>query len=83
MSRRNSAVVDRDRQVVRTTGGVYVAPGHWAARMVHSFRRWAGESMVETWCGLRVDVQEGGALTTDLITCLSCGQASWMAAREN
>lgn len=81
MTSRRGAVVDRDHQVVRTTGGVYVRPGHWAARMVHAFHRWTGETTLATWCDLTVDLSEGGALTTDLISCLQCAEASWRHLR--
>lgn len=72
---------DRDRQVARTTGGVYVKAGHWASRTVHSFHRYTGETTLLTWCDLTVDLSEGGALTTDLIGCLQCSEASWRALR--
>jgi hypothetical protein len=76
------AVSDRDREVVRTTGGVYVPPGHWAASSVHSFHRWTGQTTLVTWCGIDVDLEDGARLTSDLITCLACGQASWQALRK-
>lgn len=72
---------DRDRHVVKTTGGVYLLPGHWASVSVHSFHHWTGETTLVTWCGIEMDQEAGARLTPDLITCLSCGQASWKALR--
>jgi hypothetical protein len=82
MTSRRAAVVDRDHQVVRTTGGVYVRPGHWAAKTVHSFYRWTGATTLQTWCGIDVDLEDKARLTPDLITCVSCAEASWQALRK-
>lgn len=72
----------RDRETARKVGGVLVAPGHWAAATVHAFRQWTGEKTLATWCGVDVDLSQGGAQTTDTITCVSCAQASLLAFRE-
>lgn len=75
-------VMDRDHQTVRTACGVRMQPTHWANRTVHSFRTWTGEHMLVTWCGLDADLESGARQTTDTITCLACGQASWEVARR-
>lgn len=74
---RKSAVVDRDHEAVRTSGGVYVNPTHWASRSVHAFRRWTGPTTVVVWCGLTVDLSQAARLTSDLISCLQCSESSW------
>jgi hypothetical protein len=61
--------------------GVRVRPGHWASFTVHAFRRWTGEQVLVTWCDLTVDLREGGALTTNTISCQGCAEASWQAVR--
>lgn len=81
-SARGGTVVDPDRQVVRTSGGVYVNPGHWAARLVHAFRHWTGQTTLLVWCGITVDLEEGARLTGDTISCQQCSQASWVALRS-
>ena len=73
----------RDHETTRTVGGVRTATGHWSAKTVHAFHRWTGDTTLETHCGLTVDLAEGGAQTTDMISCLQCGQASWGAFRGN
>lgn len=70
-----------DRVTARTTAGVRVAPGHWASRLVHAFRRWTGPTSLLTWCDLEVSV-ESGALTTDTATCQQCSEASWQSIRR-
>ena len=72
----------RDRETVRKACGVRVNPEHWASAMVHAFRTWTGEHELETWCGLAVDLSDGGTLTSDLITCLQCPSASLQAFRR-
>jgi hypothetical protein len=69
-----------DRVTARATAGVRMAPGHWASRMIHAFRRWDGPLIV-TWCDLEVHA-DGGALTTDRIDCQQCSEASWQAIRR-
>lgn len=71
-----------DRVTARSTAGVRVSPGHWASRMVHAFRRWAGGDTVLTWCDVTVNVRTTGALTTDRIDCQQCSEASWQAIRR-
>jgi hypothetical protein len=68
---------ERNKQTARTAAGVRVKDGHWASKTVHAFREWTGESDLTTWCGLDVDLSDGGRHTTDIITCLQCGEASW------
>lgn len=70
-----------DRVTARTTAGVRVAPGHWASRLVHAFRRWVDATTLLTWCDLEVST-ESGALTTDRIDCQQCSEASWQAIRR-
>lgn len=69
----------RDRETARTVAGVRVDPYHWASVNVHAMKTWVGDSEIETWCSLRVDVANGGAQTTDLINCSGCATASWRA----
>lgn len=54
---------------------------------MHAFRRFVGVTSVETWCGVQADMvrdyasaepNTGVKLTTDVITCLQCPQASLM-----
>ena len=71
----------RDHETSRRASGVRVNPTHWANAAVHAFHRWTGETELLTWCGLTVNLADGGAHTRDLITCLQCGQASLRAAR--
>jgi hypothetical protein len=71
----------RDRETARKIAGVMVAPGHWAARTVHAFRRWIDDKTLVTWCGISVDLTNGGAQTMNLITCVQCPQASLAAFR--
>lgn len=72
----------RDAATVKKQCGVRVNPTHWAARAVHSFRTWTGETALVTWCGINVDLADGGAQTTDTITCLQCAQASYTAVLD-
>lgn len=72
----------RNRETVRGACGVRVNPEHWASVNVHAFRRWTGDSTVMTWCGLTADSSDGARLTTDLISCSACAQASIKAFRE-
>jgi len=76
-----SVATERDRQTVKAVCGVRTNPGHWANTVVHSFRRWLDDHTVETWCDLTVDLADGARQTTDLISCLACGQGSWRAFR--
>lgn len=76
------SVADRDRQTVRTACGVRTDPTHWASATVHAHRTWTGEATILTWCGLDVDLSAGARQTTDLVSCLSCGRASWLAFRD-
>lgn len=69
------------RSTARSTAGVRIAPGHWASRLTHAFRRWIADGVLLTWCDLEVRT-ENGALTTETITCLSCSEASWQAIRR-
>ena len=72
-----------DRVTARTTAGVRIAPGHWASRMVHAFRRWAGPGVAVTWCELEARTADGARLTTDTINCQGCSEASWLAIRRH
>ena len=74
-----AAAYKRDHQTAKVSAGVRVNPGHWASISVHSFHRWTGEATVLTWCGITVELGDGGKLTTDLISCSGCGQASMQA----
>lgn len=31
------------------------------------------------WCGIEVDLADGARQTTDLVSCLQCGEASYQA----
>lgn len=73
--------MDRDHQTARTRAGVRVNPTHWSSVTVHAFWRWTSDAVLLTWCGIEVDLREGGAHTTDLISCLGCGEASWRHLR--
>ncbi|MCC7369676.1 MAG: hypothetical protein IT306_14700 [Chloroflexi bacterium] len=72
---------ERDQKTSRTVSGVWVKAGHWASSTVHAFRRWTGETELVTWCGISVNLADGGAHTRDHITCLQCPQASLQAFR--
>jgi hypothetical protein len=70
----------RDRATARTAAGIRLnAAQHWATRSVHAFRRWTGETTAETWCGQQADFGAADRQTIDLISCLSCSEASWRA----
>lgn len=71
----------RALETARKIAGVRTNPEHWANAMVHAFRIWTGESTLLTWCGIEVDLTDKGRQTTDLISCLQCGQGSWRAFR--
>lgn len=71
----------RDRKTSSTVSGVRVKADHWASSTVHAFHRWTGEAALLTWCGIEVNLADGGAHTRDLITCLGCAQASLKAIR--
>jgi hypothetical protein len=81
MSMPSVAAERRDKDTASKIAGVYVSPLHWAARQVHAFRTWTGERTLVTWCGLAVDLSAEARQTADLISCLSCGQASWDALK--
>lgn len=66
----------RDRKTARERAGVRVKADHWASSTVHAFHRWTGETTLLTWCGIEVNLADGGAFTPDLINCLQCPQAS-------
>lgn len=72
---------ERDMATSRKVSGVRVKAGHWASRTVHAFCRWTGETELETWCGIAVNLADGGAHTRDHITCVQCPQASIQALR--
>lgn len=74
---------ERDQATSRRVSGVLVKAGHWASSTVHAFRHWTGETELETetWCGLSVNLADGGAHTRDHVTCLQCPQASIQAFR--
>ena len=72
----------RDCETRREVGGVRTNPSHWANISVHAFRHWLGESTLITHCDIEIDVARDGRQTTDLISCLQCGQASWLATQE-
>ena len=72
---------ERDMATSRKVSGVRVKAGHWASNTVHAFRRWTGETELETWCGIAVNLADGGAHTRDHITCLQCPQGSLKAFR--
>lgn len=76
-----TATYRRDRQTSRTTSGVRINPGHWASISVHAFHRWTGETTLVTWCGIEVELGDGGRLTTDIITCVQCPVGSMQAFR--
>jgi hypothetical protein len=67
----------RDHETARAVAGVRTNPEHWASAVVHAFRCWKSDSVLQTWCDLEVDVSQRGRQTTDLIDCLQCGQGSW------
>lgn len=71
----------RDHKTSATASGVRVKAGHWASSTVHAFWRWTGETTLSTWCGIEVNLADGGAHTRDHITCLQCPQASMQAFR--
>ena len=71
----------RDWSTARTIAGVRLNPTHWAGVTVHAFHVWTGEHVLLTWCGIEANLEDGARQTTDLISCLSCGQASWEALR--
>ena len=73
------AVYRRDHETAKVSSGVRVNPTHWASISVHAFHRSTGEKTLVTWCGIEVDLSAGGAHTTDIITCLACGEASLKA----
>ena len=75
------SVALRDHETAKRSPGLRTDPTHWANTPVHSFHRWSEGTTALTWCGIRVDLSAGGAQTTDLISCLACGQASWEAVR--
>ncbi len=62
--------------------GVRVKADHWASTTVHAFHHWTGETSILTWCGIEVNLADGGAHTRDLITCVQCPQASLQAFRS-
>ena len=77
------SATERDQKTSRQTSGVRLNdPTHWATRTVHSFHHWRGETEVMTWCALTGNLADGARLTTDLVSCLGCGQASLLAVRE-
>lgn len=75
------ATYRRDRETTRSVAGVRTNPGHWAAQQVHAFRTWTDDRALVTWCGLDADLANGAYQTTDLISCQTCAQASWLAFR--
>jgi hypothetical protein len=70
----------RDADTVRTACGVRLSPDHILSR---SFRTWTSESTLTTWCGIDTDTAQGAHLTTDLVSCLTCPEASWRALRDD
>lgn len=74
----------RDRQTARTVGGVRLQAGRWASGTVHAFWLWVGDTTIRTWCDVEAELlQDGARQTTDLISCLQCGQASWLAISDH
>lgn len=71
----------RSRETARKAGGLRLPPTHTLSASVHAFRRWTGEDTLATWCGIETGVEAGARLTTDLITCLGCPEASLGALR--
>lgn len=76
-----STLAERDRATTRTMGGVRLKPGHWASVTVHAHRTWLSEHSMTLWCGIEANFEDGARQTTDLISCLGCGQASLDAWR--
>jgi len=72
----------RDQATSEKASGVRVNRRDWAGKSVHSFHRWTGETTLLTWCGLSVNLADGGAHTRDLVTCLQCAQASLEVMRR-
>lgn len=72
---------ERNHQTSAKASGVRTPAGDADSQHVHAFHRWLGETIVETWCGIEVNLADGGAHTRDLITCLGCAQASLKAIR--
>lgn len=76
----------RDRETVRASCGVRLAPLDGASASVHAFRTWTGEATVVTWCGIEADLGDQSRLTKDLVSCVPCGQASkaafWRGASD-
>lgn len=71
----------RDQETRRKAAGVRVNPTHWASASVHAHRTWTGQTTMQTWCGIDVNLEDGARQTTELISCLGCGQGSWLAFR--
>lgn len=71
----------RDQETSQRVSGVRVSRSDWAGKSVHAFHRWTGETELLTWCGIAVNLAEGGAHTKDHITCLQCAQGSLKALR--
>ncbi len=76
-----SATYARDIQTRRTVGGVRLSPQHILSKSVHAFRMWTDDRALVTWCGIPVDLADGGVQTTELISCQGCPEASWKALR--
>lgn len=72
---------ERDHATSRKASGVRTPTGDADSHQVHAFRHWLDQTFLETWCGIEVNLADGGAHTTDLITCRACAQASYRAVR--
>ena len=71
----------RDKKTSAQTSGVMLKPGHWASAPIHSFRSWTGETELQTWCGLKANMADGARLTTEIVSCVQCAQASLVYGR--
>lgn len=77
-----SPTYTRDRDTARNVAGVYLNPRHPLSTSVHAFHHWTGDRILATWCGVPVDLTEGGAQTTDTINCLACAEASFQSEQS-
>ena len=82
MSEQTIAAERRNKDTVRTVAGVRTDPSHWANTPIHSFRTWTGDRTLVTWCGIPIDLAAGAFQTTDTVTCLQCGEASFQATQR-
>lgn len=72
----------RDKETAASVAGVRLSPTHILSKSVHAHRTWLSDSVALTWCGIEADMSKGAKQTTDLISCLSCPEASLRAFRS-